>query len=634
MRQRIVVAALGACMAAALSGAIAAADAVVGAQPRPRIGLVLSGGGARGAAHIGVLKVLEELRVPIDFIAGTSMGAIVGASYASGATVGEMEEVLRAIRTADLYKEELPRQDQTIQRKKEDGDLFSGPELGLSGGELRLPKGVVSGIGLERVLRGLSRAQGFRHFDELPIPFRAVATDIATGDMVVFAEGELASVMRASMSVPGVIAPARIGERVLLDGGLTRNLPVDVVRAMGAEVVIAVNLGTPLLQADEITSLLGVTQQMLNILSKQNVRASLASLTPDDVLISPELGDYSATDFDHMADTVPIGAAAVRKQSDKLARLSLPSAQYAALRARQVDVAPAQPPVVAAIRFEGLNRANAEVLKAAMDTKPGQPFEQDLLDTDIRRLYGRGDFEHITYRLSEESGQSVLTVEALEKSWGPDYLRFGLGLAADFQGEAYFNAGVRYRKHWVNRLGAQWRLDGQIGRVSRLATEFYQPVEASGRLFVAPYFELERRPVDLFAGQDRIARFNFRTRDLGLDFGSAIGKWGEVRLGLLHREVETRLDIGLPPFFTNDDVRQEALRGRLIFDQLDNLDFPHRGAAVTVNLLSPRRSNIPAETGYIKYAADALAAYTTGSHTLQFGLEGGGSLKGDLLRTI
>ena len=427
-----------------------------------------------------------------------------------------------------------------------------------------------------------------------------------------------------------MIAPARIGERVLLDGGLTRNLPVDVVRAMGAEVVIAVNLGTPLLQADEITSLLGVTQQMLNILSKQNVRASLASLTPDDVLISPELGDYSATDFDHMADTVPIGAAAVRKQSDKLARLSLPSAQYAALRARQVDVAPAQPPVVAAIRFEGLNRANAEVLKAAMDTKPGQPFEQDLLDTDIRRLYGRGDFEHITYRLSEESGQSVLTVEALEKSWGPDYLRFGLGLAADFQGEAYFNAGVRYRKHWVNRLGAQWRLDGQIGRVSRLATEFYQPVEASGRLFVAPYFELERRPVDLFAGQDRIARFNFRTRDLGLDFGSAIGKWGEVRLGLLHREVETRLDIGLPPFFTNDDVRQEALRGRLIFDQLDNLDFPHRGAAVTVNLLSPRRSNIPAETGYIKYAADALAAYTTGSHTLQFGLEGGGSLKGDL----
>ncbi|MCA3150215.1 MAG: patatin-like phospholipase family protein, partial [Rhodocyclaceae bacterium] len=266
--------------AGAAPGAPQAAEAVAPVAARPKIGLVLSGGGARGAAHVGVLKVLEELRIPIDYIAGTSMGSIVGGAYASGTPVAEMEAVLGKLSTAALMVDSPDRIDQPIRRRRDDFAPYIGPEFGVRGGSLRLPRGAVSGVALEAVLRRLVRARGIDQFDRLPIPFRAIATDIENGERVVLSSGELAGAMRASMAVPGLVAPAEIGGRLLIDGGLTRNLPVDVVRAMGADIVIAVNLGTPLLRRDQLDGLLGVSVQMLGILTEQNVRASLAELRP------------------------------------------------------------------------------------------------------------------------------------------------------------------------------------------------------------------------------------------------------------------------------------------------------------------------------------------------------------------
>jgi NTE family protein len=195
-----------------------------------------------------------------------------------------------------------------------------------------LPKGLVSGIQLESVLRQLSKVRGFHRFDDLPIPFRAVATDLVTGKPVVLSQGELAGAMRASMSVPGAIEPLPLDGRLLVDGGLTNNLPVDVARSLGAEVVIAVNLGTPLLKPEELTSVLGVTSQMVNILTEQNVQASLASLQPTDILVRPQLGDFSAAAFDNLPETVPIGEAAARAVADLLGKLSVPQAEYDAWR--------------------------------------------------------------------------------------------------------------------------------------------------------------------------------------------------------------------------------------------------------------------------------------------------------------
>jgi NTE family protein len=336
---------------------------------RPKICLVLSGGGARGAAHVGVLKVLEEYRVPVHCIAGTSMGSLVGAAYASGTTVPEMDQIMASITTELLFKEKPPRAQVTMRRKADDYKAFFGPEIGVTGGKISLGKGVVTGVQLETVLRQLSKIKGYQNFDKLPIPYRAVATDLVNGKAVVFKSGELANVMRASMAVPGAVAPAEFDGMMLVDGMLTSNLPVDAARAMGADVVIAVNVGTPLLKRDELNGIGGVVGQMLSILTEQNVQESLASLKPDDILITPELEGYSTGDFDNLTKIAPLGEPAARKVADRLARLSIPAAEYAALRQRQmVAVVPDTRPVDE-IRFENLALVNPESVRRSMETK-------------------------------------------------------------------------------------------------------------------------------------------------------------------------------------------------------------------------------------------------------------------------
>jgi NTE family protein len=593
---------------------------------RPRIGLVLSGGGARGAAHIGVLKVLEEMRVPIDYIAGTSMGSIVGGSYASGNSVDQMLRDISTIKSADLATDSPSRQDIAIRRKEDDLKNYLGPELGLRRGRLLLPKGVVTGIGLEAVLRDLAKVKGSVDFDKLPIPFRACATDIETGKMTVFRSGDLAAVMRASMSVPGAIAPAEIEGKALVDGGLTRNLPVDVAREMGADVIIAVNLGTPLMRRDQIDSLLGVTGQMINILTEQNVSASLASLKPDDILILPELGDYSSTDFDHMPDTVPIGEAAARKVKDLLKRYSLTPEQYAEHRSRQTGVAAADTSPINEIRVEGLKRVNPKVIAENMETQVGKPLDIKVVDADMRRIYGRGDFEHVGYRLIEEPGKRVLVVDAVEKSWGPDYLRFGLGLSSETNGDSYFNVLASYRKTWLNRLGAEWRNDVQVGQATLLFSEFYQPLSVHRYFFLAPMVQYDQYLSKVFQGDVPLATYNNRITTVGLDLGSQITKYGELRIGLVGGSRTFTLSSGpsyLVPAVDNADIG--AVRARLRIDQLDSVKFPRSGYAATAEILDSS-TGLGARDNYTRWEGDLITAVSSGDNTVQLALKGGGTI--------
>ncbi len=595
-------------------------------EARPKVCLVLSGGGARGAAHIGVLEVLEQMRVPVDCITGTSMGALVGGAYASGMTTAEMQTMVSGMSTSLLFKEKPPRQDQSIRRKLDDRSILFGLEVGLSDeAELLLQKGVVTGVQLETVLRRIAKVQGYRKFDDLPIPYRAVATDLVTGKPVVFSDGELPNVMRASMSVPGVIAPAEIDRRLLVDGGLTNNLPVDVARAMGAEVIIAVNLGTPLLKRDEIHSLIGVTSQMINILTEQNVQASLASLKPTDVLIEPELGDFSAGDFDVLPKAIPSGAAAARKAAERLAALAVPADVFAVWAARRQAAQPPEGGPVAEIRFRPMQRVNADTVKELLDTKPNVPIDQDTLDRDMRRLFGTGDFEHVSYRIVEEAGRRVLDIDAVEKSWGPNYLRFGLGLGSDLQGDSFFNIAASYRRTWVNRLGAEWRTDAQIGRTSRLATEFYQPLETRRFFFIAPRAEAERRTLDVFQGSQRVARFDIRTVNAGLDFGTELTKYGETRIGVVGGKLWAGLDTGPPELVPSGSVRQGAVVARATFDQLDSANFPRSGVAASANLFAST-TELGADDSYNKWDVDAAGSYSVGQHTLSFGAKAGGKI--------
>jgi NTE family protein len=609
----------------------AVADNVGGGSSgaRPRIGLVLSGGGARGAAHIGVLKVLEELRVPITCITGTSMGSIVGAAYSSGTSVTEMEQIVAGMSAEALFHEQPPRFEQSMRRKADDHINYIGPEIGIRGKEILLPKGLVSGVQLETVLRRLSKSRGYYDFDRLPIPFRAVATDIVTGEAVVLRSGELAGAMRASMSVPGAFAPARIGGHTLLDGGLVRNLPVDVARDLCADVVIAVNLGSPLLKEDEVGSILGVTQQMVNILTEQNVQKSLSELTPNDVLLTPNLEGFSASDFNKLPQIVGRGEEVARAARDQLARFSIPESEYALLRERQSAPPTTMTGSAAEIRVENLSRVNPKAVQALMDTRIGEPLQVDTIDHDMQRIYGSGDFEHVGYRLSQDQDTNVLDIEALEKSWGPDYLRFGLTLSSDFSGDAFFNLLGSYRQTWLNSLGAEWRTDAQVGRTSAFVTEFYQPFDVTGVFFVAPRAEFTREPIDLFLDGDRIARYDVRSGHAGVDLGLQVTRWGEARIGILRGTLDADLDTGpesLSPT-TLDHVQQGAFTAQLKFDQLDSVTLPRRGFSANARFYSSEDA-LGADETYAKWDADFLGAYSFGEHTVQLALEGSGTLSG------
>jgi NTE family protein len=606
--------------------ALAALTFSVAAEARPKVCLVLSGGGARGAAHVGVIKVLQELHVPIDCVTGTSMGSIVGGAYATGLTVEEMEKTLATFSIRTLLEEKPPRQDQAIRRKLDDRAPLFDIEAGLDARGISLQKGAITGIGLEAVLRRLSMRPGYLDFDQLPIPYRAVATDLVTGKAVIFREGELASVMRASMSVPGAIAPAEIGDQLLVDGGLTNNLPVDVARAMGADIVIAVNLGTPLSPRESINNVFGVTSQMINILTEQNVRASLASLKPTDILIEPLLGTFSAGDFDNMPKAVVIGEAAARVVAERLAALASSPADYATFEQRRTRPVDSDTAPVDAIRFAEMKRVNPEVLKSEIETRPGVPLQPEVLDRDMRRLFGTGDFEHVNYRIVREGDMRILDIEAVEKSWGPGYLRFGLGLSYDFKGNSLFDLAASFRRTWLDSLGAEWRTDAQLGRNSLLRTAWYQPLAASQAFFVEPYAEGRRTAFDLYQDDLRVASYNMDRLRVGVDVGTEVTKFGQARLGLAGGALWPKLQSG-PESLDLGHVRidQAGIRLGAVLDQLDNVNFPRSGVLASADIFASRRA-LGADDNYTRWDLAAQGAVALGGNTFGLGLRGAGTL--------
>jgi NTE family protein len=599
---------------------------------RPKIGLVLSGGGARGAAHIGVLKVLEELQVPIDLIVGTSMGSIVGAAYATGLSVEEMEKVIKTITTDRLFTDNPPRQDQTMRRKDDDLRPYFVPELAVTPDGVLLPKGLVTGVALEGELRRLVQVTSARSFDELPIPFRAIATDIGTGEMVVLKEGSVVQAIRASMSVPGAVAPVEMGRRQLVDGGLVRNLPIDIARSMGAEIIIAVNLGTPLLKPEQITSALTVSVQMLNILTEQNVGRSLAELTPRDILILPELGDYSAADFDNLVKTVPIGEAAARKVSDRLRALSLPPEQYAAVRAKQVVPAVAQARTIDAIRVEGTSGVNEAVVLQAMQTRVGKPLDSETIDLDMRRIFGRGDFETVNYALDETDGKQTLVVLVKEKPYR-NYVRFGLELEAALGRQADFNVLASHRMKWLNSFGGEWRNDLILGRDVLVQTELYQPLSTQQYFFVSPKLRYTIDRFDLYADDLRIAEYGQEIAIVGIDLGVNFLQHGEARIGALvgRRTLDLRSGgvviipgagqpVSLPP---SDRLDEGAFTFSATLDRLDSINFPRRGYYARATVYDSN-SLLGAEETYTRWNAVLSAPVTIGRHTVE-GLIAGGN---------
>jgi NTE family protein len=582
-----------------------AASAAATTSKRPRIGLVLSGGGARGLAHVGVLKVLEREGIAINAIAGTSMGAIIGGLYASGMSAQQMEAVLLKVQWERVFAARVERPYLSQRRKEEDFEISSIIELGFREGELRLPLGAISGRGLESLLRHYTlRVSQVDHFDALPIPFRAVATDMENGQPVVMAQGDLALAMRSSMSVPGVFAPTERDGRILGDGGLVNNLPVDVARAMGVDVVIAVNIGTPLSPREALGSATGLTSQMLNILTEQNVQRSLAQLKPQDVLVQPALGKFTSSDFNETAALIALGEDGALSVLTRLQALALAPEAYAQWRLQQPGF-PRLQGKITRITFEGSTETRPERLLHALETQPGQVFDLAKVERDTQRLAATGDYRRADFELRPDANDPVgntLVFDLEDKPWGPHYIRVGLDLSTNFSGDSAFNLKISHNRHRLDQHGSEWRNRIQLGEVPRWTTELYRPLgwRIAGSLdwFVAGWALAERRKLNRFDNPSKgelLARYDRRTERVGLDFGQPWGRFGEVRLGWNMAVVrDTPELVSAASLLSTDRTTGREMGGRLriVVDQLDDVNFPRRGYRLNTELWTGRQRTV------------------------------------------
>jgi NTE family protein len=611
----------------------------VEAAERPRVGLVLSGGGARGVAHLGVLRVLEELRVPVDCIAGTSMGALVGGAYSAGVPVEEIIARVEGVDWDDLFNDEPPRTEKPFRAKQDDYLSLFRMEFGLRGWRPLLPTGVVSGYKFEFFLRELTaRAGNFadRDFDDLPIPYRSVGTNLETGRMKVFERGDLVKAMRASMSVPGAIAPVDVEGVLYVDGGLLHNLPVDIARAACADVVIAVNLGSPLLPRSELTSILSTSYQSFNLLTEQNVNASLAELTRRDVLIEPQLTGFSFADFENAARvTIPLGEAAARKQSAALRRLSVSEEDYQAWKTSVAARLPKVLPVTEVKVTTTLGRVDPGSIEEELGVVPGMELRQkketdfslDNLHRRLTQVYGRGDFERMDYLVHDEAGKRSVEVQGIEKSWGPNYLKFGLGLA--FDGDvtrADFVAS--HRRTWLNSVGGEWRNDLRLGFHNHLSSEFFQPASARVGAFVAPRIELDEEPIVFYNDGRRIGEYRVSYARAHLDLGWQ-NKYGEFRTGVFGGALRAREDFGIVTAVQDVDNTQVGYTASLIVDQIDSVGIPRHGVLARLATFGTV-GDWGSEDEYNRSEMLLLGARSFGRHALQLAGYGGWSLKGDI----
>jgi len=597
---------------------------------RPKIGVVFGGGGAKGAAHIGVLKVLEEQKIPVDYIAGTSMGAIVGALYASGLSAGELEKVITAIDWKDVFSGEPDRRDRDYRRKREDYEILSGLSVGIKGGKVAMPKGLIKDQKVNVLFEMLMlHASDIDDFDKLPIPFRAVAADLETGEMVVIKGGRLADAARASMSVPGVFPPVELNGRLMIDGGIVRNVPIDIVREMGADIVICIDVGKPLPARKDLGGSFAILNQMVGIMMQKNVNEQIKTLGPQDVYINPALGKLDSGDFDKAAEISRIGEKAAREKIDSLKRYSVSDSDYAAFTAhhhreqvKEVKIASVK------IEMEGETKMPPEIVASRLSIKPGDTVNVDKLKKEAGIIYGTGDFERVDLNVKKEQDGYELVVKAKEKSWGPNYLRFGVALESDFEGGSSYNILLDYTRRWVNSLGAEWKTQVNLGNPTGIYSEFYQPLSAKRLFFISPNVQWKEQPYDVFDGKHRVAQYLVKSYEGGVDLGIQPWMYGEARVGLRFAKFRASAKIG-----EVDLPEDHATRGAVVaagrLDQLDNVNFPNEGYLAQVGLLSSLKT-LGSTDEYYKVQGSVLGAFTFKKQTVLASLSAGSHIGNEL----
>ncbi|MGR5059464.1 patatin-like phospholipase family protein [Vibrio rotiferianus] len=605
---------------------------------RPKIAVVLAGGGAKGAAHIGVLKALEEMNIPVDIITGTSMGAYVGGLYATGMSADEIESFIYSVDWNSGYRDRVDRSQRRVRDKEYEDRYQITTDLGLRFGEVRSPTGVVQGQNMLRILRETTGNLGrFDSFDDLAIPYRSVATDIVELEEVVLDNGYLVDAMMASMSVPGALPPYELNGHMLVDGGVVNNMPVDVARAMGADIVIAVDISTDYKTKEDFTGLFTVADQLSNYLVRRSTQEQAGMLHGDDVYIRPDVGQMETVEFNKMPGAFQAGYEITKKLESKLKGLSVSNAEYQEYiehkQAARKDLEYGDERVVDQIVLVNNTHYTDVLLTNRLELDTGRQLTTAEIEKAVENLYALDRFELITYHFEEIEGVNLLVFEVNEKSWGPNYLNFRFFLEDDFNTDSQYGIGMSANFTNLNSHGAELTFNVDMGTDKLIEAELYSPVLSSQQLFVSsklnynnenrnwPFSDIENPDIGSVYDFLPVSYTEFIAE---LAAGVQPTLWQEFRVGGRYTkgEIEASTIASAGTF----DYNRLGVFANYRLDTLDDFAFPTRGMLIDLDYLvshdkSPedfRQTNVEGDIEDTVYEITARfkGAVTHSRHTL------------------
>jgi NTE family protein len=608
-------------------GAAAAAEAQAPLRPdHPKVALVLSGGGAMGIAHVGAIQELERLGIRPDIVVGTSMGSIVGGLYAAGMNGAELQRAVESMNWDAIFDATPPRDGLTFRQKQQEAEFPVKPSLGVVDGRPRTPDALISDANLLLQLRRLIGTRAaVPTFDDLPIRFRAVATDIETGNKVVLDRGDMADAMRASMSVPGVFAPQRLNGKLLVDGGMADNVPIDVARDLGADIVIVAVTQGPLTKAEDIGTLPQVLGQTVALLIGANERAQLATVRPTDVLIKIDTHGLGSADFKKGAQLIAAGREATVAKTADLQRLAAGQGGP-----QQVAVSTARPPPrIDYVRVENKSRLSDQVLLRYVEQFVGKPMDSQAVIAALQRMRALGGFHRVDYRIEEKEGKTGLVVEAEQQPGDTRRLKPGLTIAGAGQGHNEFDVSLEYRMLQLDANGSEARFVGTLGDRKEFSAEYFKLFDREQRWFVEPAIHLYKRPITVYdPGGFRLGEYDASYGLGALAFGRQFGTFGELRTGLQAGGGRASVQEGaVVPRDINIETGQVFVQGGL--DTLDNPYFPTRGGRLGGQYTAGLTA-LGERADFQKASASGFYALGFGPNALLLNVDGGAATQGSL----
>ena len=611
------------------------------AHKRPTVAVVLAGGGAKGAAHIGVLKALEEMQIPVDYITGTSMGSYVGGLYATGMSADEIESFIYTVDWNRGYRDRVNRSDRRVRDKEYEDRYQLNTDLGLGWGEIKARKGVVQGQNMLRILRETTgNLSPLDSFDHLAIPYRSVATDIIELEEVVIDHGHLVDAMMASMSVPGALPPYSLDGRMLVDGGVTNNMPVDVARAMGADIVIAVDISSNYKDKEDFTTFLAAADQLSNYLVRRSTQEQAETLTDDDVFLRPDVGQMDTTEFDKMPGAYQAGYDAAIQNRSELSKLSLSNADYQKYidhkqQARK-QLKHGDKTVVDRVVINNNTHYTDKLIENRLNLDSGEILKTSEIESKVKDLYALDRFELITYEFENVDGEDQLQVDVNEKSWGPNYLNFRFFLEDDFSTESQYSLGVSANFTDINSHGAELRTNVEMGTDKRIEAELFSPFFSSQKLFTSASLAYSNQQRNLPVDIDEIEEptLDVTQNYFPMSYKEYVGElalgyqptlWQELKFGA--RYTDGDVEVSSLPYLGNGGYTRIGGFISYRLDTLDNFSLPTEGYFVDLEYLvshddfendsSIENSELTSESDTVyEFSANFMAAQSIEKHTL------------------